>query len=97
VVQSGIEVGELGKLGKGVEGVEGVELLRNWAEQHLQIHKKPSPLPSPCAQGEGVGVAQGVTSAACQGGLEGRWEANFLNFLNFRGIGKSRKFTGDDG
>jgi hypothetical protein len=24
-------------------------------------------------------------------------EVNFLNFLNFRGTWKSRKFTGDDG
>jgi hypothetical protein len=27
----------------------------------------------------------------------GRREANFLNFLNFRGTKKRRKFNGDDG
>ena len=52
-MRGGIELGKDGKGVEDVEGVKGVELLRSRVEQHLQ--QKPSPQPSPCAQGEGDG------------------------------------------
>ena len=36
-------------------------------------------------------------NAACQGGLEEPWEANFPNIPNFPGMRNGGKVTGDDG
>ena len=51
---------------------------------------------APVGPGEELCGREQASIAPWQGGVEERWDANFLNFLNFWGIRKSRKFTIDD-
>jgi len=58
--------------------------------------RNPHPYPLPVRRERGFQVAKRRQERHVTADWRGRWAVNFLNFLNFRGIRKRGKFTGDN-